>query len=308
MADSRGRAAVVTRAGLLCLAISWLPLHAATRTVELADGTSLAVWEQHGRAVRGQVMSSIAYQVTDAAGTRVGLVEATVDAARDATPTLAIDPTGSAVMVWSRFDGSNRKIAYVRYAGGVWTDFHYLTYGPRDDVDPRIGTGRGGSFLFYVTQPDVYMYAPLDLVAGRLFAAPRQLNLGSVRREITAPQRSLSPLGSVDVPVTGVVPPDRRSGSAYPNALRPGRLSPDGAVDVPVAQMHSKGSVWDVGSGGDCTGMILVIPATNMKSAFVFRFISGFTVLLKAVDLPPQPTEEFSRDLAAAQLRFVCND
>jgi hypothetical protein len=308
----RDRAAGVMVAGLLCLATSWLPLHAATRTVELADGSSLTVWEQRGRALRGQETSSIGYRVSDASGTRMGLVEMTADAALDVAPYLAIDPTGAAVMVWSRFDGSYRKIAYMRYTGGAWTDFHYLTFGPRDDDDPRIGSDRGGSFLFYVAQPDTYMYAPLDLAAGRLFAAPRQLGFGSAHRDVSSPQRSpvtLSPRGSVDVPVTGVTPPDKRAGPAPSNAPLPGRLSPKGAVDVPVAQSRATSSVfWAVGSGGDCTGMVLVIPAANMKSAFVFRFVGGFTHLLKRVDLPPAVSEKIAETLATSELPLVCND
>src|SRR5256885_5942005 len=191
---------------LACIAASGAQAIASSPSVALADGTSLAVWEQRGRAIpgRGQDTSSIGYSLTDAAGIRLGVVPTTADSARDAAPSLALDGTGSAVLVWSRFDGSNRKIAYARFSGGAWTNIHYLTFGPGDDDEPRIGTGQAGSFLFFIGSPDKYQFAPLDLAAGRLFAAPRLLNLGSARRDI-APVRmpGSTPIrGAVDAPVT----------------------------------------------------------------------------------------------------------
>ncbi len=308
-----GRVGVIgiAAAVLALIAASGLPAFASSPSVALADGTSLAVWEQRGRAVpgRSQESSSLGYSVTDAAGTHLGVVPITADAARDAAPCLAIDETGAAVLVWSRFDGSYRKIAYARFSGGAWTNAHYLTFGPGNDDEPRIGTGQAGSFLFFVGQADKYQFAPLDLVAGRLFAAPRLVNLGSTRRDIAPVQRpgSISIRGAVDVPVAGLGAPDKRpGGNNGSRILLPGQPTIQGAVDVPVTQNRTKAFIWGVGSSGECRGIVLVIPAHDLKSAFVFRFTNGPTSLLHRVALPEQILDRSGEDLAASYLPLVC--
>jgi hypothetical protein len=285
---------------------------ASSSSVVLADGSTLAVWEQRGRAVpgRSQESSSLGYSVTNVSGMHLGTVSVTADAGRDEAPFLAVDETGAAVLVWSRFDGSYRKIAYARFSGGSWTNAHDLTYGPGNDDQPRLGVTEIGSFLFFVRQPDRYEYAPIDLVAGRLFAAPRLLNLGSARREIE-PLRapgSISMQGAVDAPITGATPPDKHPGGGNSaQLLQPGQTTIQAAVDVPVANNRNKAIVWGVGSSGGCRGLSLAIPARDLHSAFLFRFTNGVTGLLQQVSLPGQLTEGFGASLAAAYLPLACD-
>jgi hypothetical protein len=304
--------AVAAMAGLA----AGLPALASTRSVELADGTSLTVWEQRGRAVtgRGQEPWSINYSVTDASGTRPGVVPPTADAARDSAPFLSTDVTGSIVLVWSRLDGPYQKIAYTRFSGGAWTNFHYLTFGPGDDDEPRIGTGMTGSFLFFHTRPDKYQYVPLDLVAGRLFAPPRSVELGSARRDISASRQRGSAAtegGTVDIPVVNRCGGNKTCSNAV--GARAGLLQPGGAttqggtVDIPVVNNRTKGFVWGVGSSGDCSPMVLVIPSHDLAKVFVFRFASGLTSVLERVSLPSKVEDRFGEGLAASYLPLVCN-
>ena len=300
----RVKAIGMVAAALALCADTSLSAFASTTSVTIAGGASLTVWEQRGCALpgRGRESSSLGYSLMDAAGTHLGLVPTTADAARDAEPTLTLDESGSAVLVWSRFDGSFRKIAYARFAGGAWTNVHYLTFGPGNNYEPRIGTSLAGSFLFYYGQPDTYQYAPLDLVTGRLFAAPKTLDLGSAGRDV-ATQRTpggFSIQGATDVPVTGVKGAEQRTGGG---GLRP---IIQGAVDVPVTGNRTHAVIWAVGSGGDCRGIVLLIPAPGLESALVFRFANGRTGLLHRVDLPARVAERFGADLAASYLPIAC--
>ena len=272
-------------AALVWLAASGLPALASPRCVRLADGSSLEVWEQHPPAPVGAEESwRINYTFTDAAGARTGVVPPTLDAAADSAPFLALDATGSAVLVWSRSDGFYRKIAYARFAGGNWTNFHYLTFGVGDDDHPRIGTDMTGSYLFYAARPDKYLYAPLELVSGRLFAAPRFLNLGSAHRDIESQRRpgNVALRGGVDAPVTG------RHGRV-PLA---GGMTMQGGTDVPVVTGRTMSSAWGVGSNGDCRNMILVIPTRDLNNVLVFRFANGRILPAARLQLIPQ---DFSR-------------
>jgi len=293
-----------------------LPALASTRSLDLADGTSITVWEQRGRAGagRGQEPWSINYSVTDASGTRLGVVPPTADAARDSAPFLSTDVTGSIVLVWSRLDGPYQKIAYTRFSGGAWTNFHYLTFGPGDDDQPRIGTGMTGSFLFYLTRTDNYQYVPLDLVAGRLFAAPRSIDLGSARGDIAAPRQTGSAAtqgGTVDIPIVNRCPGNGTCSNAVGRSAglvqAGGTTTQGGTVDIPVVNHSIKASVWGVGSSGDCGRMVLVIPSHDLTRAFVFRFAGGLTRVLQQVSLPSQVEEGFGAGLAASHLPLVCN-
>jgi hypothetical protein len=301
----------IAAAALASIAAFGLPAFASSHTVTLAGGTSLTVWEQHGRVApgRGQDSSFIGYSVTDAAGTHLGIVPMTADAARDRAPCLALDETGSAVLVWSRFDGSNRKIAYARFSGGAWANAHYLTFGPGDDDEPRIATSQTGSFLFFVGQGDRYQFAPFDMVGGRLFAAPGLVNLGTARQDIDPVRTpgSIVTYGSTDVPVVSVKAPDKKPGGNYATRiLRPGQTTIQASVDVPVVNCRNKAIIWGVGSSGECRGIVLVIPARDLKTAFVFRFTNGPTSLLQRVSLPEQAVEGFGASLAASYLPIIC--
>src|SRR2546423_13111327 len=90
---------------LACIAASGAQAIASSPPVALADGTSLAVWEQRGRAIpgRGQDTSSIGYSLTDAAGIRLGVVPTTADSARGAAPSLPLARTRSALLAFCAF-------------------------------------------------------------------------------------------------------------------------------------------------------------------------------------------------------------
>jgi len=283
---------------LVWLAASGLPALASPRCLSLPDGSSLEVSEQLRPTLSGEESWRINYTFTDAYGARTGVVPPTMDATRDSAPFLALDATGSAVLVWSRSDGLYRKIAYARFAGGNWTNFHYLTFGVGDDDLPRIGTDMTGSYLFYAARTDKYLYAPLELVTGRLFAAPRFLNVGGTRRDIESPRPpgNVALRGGVDAPVTG----------QHGRQLLAGGMTIEGGTDVPVVS-GIKAAVWAVGSSGDCRHLILVVPARDLESVLVFRFANGLIQLLQRVDMPPQITYRFGADTAASYLPLVCN-
>jgi len=297
-------------AGVICLAASWAPLLAAMRSINLSDGSELKVWEQPDSAA-GTESRAIYYALTNASGTRTGVVPPTMDVASDSAPFLALDSTGTPVMVWSRSDGWYRKIAYARFSGVAWANYHFLTFGPGDEEDPRIGIGSIGSYLFYFARPDRYLYVPLDLVAGRLFAVPRVLDLGSARRDVIAlrPPGSISVLGGVDAPVTGVIAKGGKRTAGVPAAgpLDPGKMVLQGGTDVPVVSGQNKAMAWGVGSSGDCVPIVLVIPARDLKSVFVFRFYNGILNLLERVSLPTPITERFGEETALSFLPTVCD-
>jgi len=309
--NRRVRAGVVGVAAALLLASGCLPLFAASPSVLLADGSALAVWEQRGRAPRGQTQgqTSIGYSLTDAAGTHLGVVPTTADASADTNPFLALDATGAAVLVWSRFDGSSRKIAFARFSAGAWTSVHYVTFGPGNDDEPRLGVGRDGSYLFFIGQGTKYQYAPIDLVSGNLYGVPKTLNLGSARNDIS-PVRdpgAVVSYGSTDVPVVSVAPPDKRGSGGSPSFRLPGGFTLDAAVDVPVVNQHTKSAIWGVASSPGCRGLVLVVPSHDLKNAYVFRFMNGAMTLLRQVGVPSPVAERFGADLAVTYLPLNCN-
>lgn len=293
-----------------CLALSVPAALASPRHLELADGRALTVWEQRGPAPGGGESWSIDYCLRDIDGSTLGVIPFTDDAAADSAPFPALDATGSPVVVWSRFDGSNMKIAYARFSAGVWTDFHFLTFGPGDDIEPRIGTSAAGSYLFFFVRPDKYLFAPLDLSSGRLFAAPHLLSLGNAMRDITARRRSvdITTYGGVDAPIVTGRGGAPRTGATTDkqSLLRPGGLTPQGGVDVPVVS-GLKAAAWGVASNEDCLHIILVIPARDLKTVFVFRFNNGLMDLLTRIPMPEQTDHCFGADTAASHLPLVCN-
>jgi len=302
-----GRAA----GALLCLTASCIPAGAARRTLSAGDGTVIIVWDQKGRIAPGHSTASwsITYSVTDASGTHLGVVPPTGDAARDSSPFLALDATGAPVLVWSRFDGVYNKIAYARYAGGAWTNFHYLTFGSGDDDLPLVASGTLGSYLFYVAQPDRYLYVPLDLTDGRLFAAPRVLDLGILHRPtpwVNAPGPS-GLHGGLDVPVNnrGCKEP-RTCGRKTPGLVTPsGTPTILGGIDAPI--VNGRGAIWAAGSGGACSHMVLVVPTADLKWALVVDFYNGLARVLLRLALSAKVPDGFGDDLAASYLPALCN-
>jgi hypothetical protein len=297
-------------AGLVCLAASATPALADPRSVILSDGSTLTVWEQRGPSPSGGEPWSIDYSLMDAQGTITGVVPSTADAAADSSPFLALDSTGSAVLVWSRFDGAFWKIAYTRFSGNAWTNFHFLTFGSGDDIEPRIGTTSMGSYLYYCSYPDRYLYAPVELVTGNLFAAPRLLNLGSGRRDFAPLLKPGDPgmLGGVDAPVvTGRG--GKREIDPRTSLIQPGGPSLQGGTDVPVVSGQNKAAAWGVGANGDCLHIILVIPARDLRTVFVYSFTGGVSQLLARIPTPAQTIlpQYYGADTAATYLPLLCS-
>ena len=295
-------------AALVCLAGSSLPALAAAREVTLADGSTIRVWEEYRAPYPSGEAWWIGYSVEDAQGTRTGIVRPSEDAELDYAPFLAVDETGSAVLVWSRFDGVYRKIAYARFSGDNWTNFHFVTFGRGHDDAPRIGTGSTGSFLFYV-RSDNYLYAGIELAAGRLVAAPKVLNLGIARREIVTPPQlaGAAPRGGVDAPIAGLA---ARAGSRIDTGPqrsrgRAGRLTLRGGTDVPVVS-GIKAAAWGVGSNVDCSHIILVIPTRDLLSVYVFRFVNGASDILQRLDMPSPVDDRYGATTAESYLPQVC--
>jgi hypothetical protein len=184
-----------------------LPAAEASTMVQIPDGSLLEVWqagEPNSGGVEIPEEYGIAYSLLDASGTHIGIVSPPGENTQDSSPVLALEPAGQVpVVAWSRSDGVSLKIAYARFEADEWRDFHFLTFGTADDIEPRIGTSSGGSYLFYITQDNHYMYAPVDLTAGNLFAAPREIKpryrIDTLGTEGSAPE-GLNDEGGTDIP------------------------------------------------------------------------------------------------------------
>jgi len=298
-------------AGLLAACV---PAFGAT-SLTSPDGTTFTVWEDHPAQGGAEPATrwAIAYAVSDDAGTRVGTIDPTGDPAADTSPQVARDPsTGSIVAIWSRFDGLSPKIAYARYDGAGFTDSHFLTFGRGGETLPRIGTAQSGSYLFWVENDLRYLYAPLDLAAGRLFAAPKILPLGLLRK------------GSIDLG-RAVSPSQSAAGAAHANpggrgGGSPGRLvtSPDGTIqgvqDTPVVTGNSSGTkvpgktavVWGAAGDPDCANVVLVVPDRNLRAASVVKFNNGTLEVLQRISLPSPLPDRFGEITASAYLAFAC--
>jgi len=296
---------------LLCLVASCLPAAAAQRALTAGDGSVVVVWEQKGRSIHGRTEAiwSIDFSVAGASGTRVGVVPPTRDAARDSSPFLALDDTGAPVLVWSRFDGVYNKIAYARYTGGDWTDFHYITFGPGDDELPLIATTASGSYLFYTGPSDKYFFAPLDLASGRLFAPPRQIELGIWHRPVprlttTGPP---SARGGVDVPINnrGCKETKTCSSGGLSRLRVSGTPTTQGGVDAPI--LNNRGAIWGAASGNACSHVVLIIPSGDARTAVVVDFHNGVARGLLRLAVPAQPDGSFADALASSYLGNLCN-
>lgn len=93
------------------------------------------------------------------------------------TPVILDPASGHQIAIWSEFDGISNKIAYARLEHGQFRDFHYLTFGRGHHTEPRVAVTRDGAFLFWIADGVRYLFAPLDLANGRLYARPRPVPL-----------------------------------------------------------------------------------------------------------------------------------
>lgn len=295
--------------GFACLLLASVPASAAS-TVTI-DETVLTVWERDTPIVmEGETPHSgleIAFSVSDSSGTRFGTIAPTGDLALDSSPLLAVEPLyRTPVAVWSRFDGVSWKIAYARFTGAEWCDFHYLTFGRTDDSLPRLGVTSSGAYLFWVSDVVRYMYAPLDLLTGRLFDAPKAITIGELRKSgkssLVSWDGSAAVNGSSDVPV--VIGKHEHVSDPVLN-LAGGEMV-QGSSDAPVV-IGTNASVWGVGSQNDCRDLVLVIPHPSLRSAFVVRFTDGWIQLLREIAIPSPVPGTFAEATTGALLQSVCS-
>lgn len=267
-------------------------------SVTMPGGAVLTIWEARTRFRKdtGEEGSwSLAFAMNDGAATLQGTIAPTEDAAPDRSPRLTVDRrTGAPVVFWSRWDGINYRIAYARFQGGVWTDFHYVSYSGGDDLEPRVATTRIGSFLFWISG-ERYLYAPVELGGGRLLAAPRALRL---------PGTSGGQEAGTKVATAGS---SRRPLDPGPNLRDPGSKIYDGGQDGPIHGNKGKASVWGVGSDPDCRRVVLVVSGADGSHLLIYRFVNGATSLIRAVDLPPTAQADFADHAAASALAGFCD-
>lgn len=85
----------------------------------------------------------------------------TIDPVIDDSPTIALNPAGGLVMIWSRDDGSDSELMLSRREDGYWTQPRVLTSNTTFDTEARVlvdaldvahivwwGNGEGGPFYF----------------------------------------------------------------------------------------------------------------------------------------------------------------
>jgi len=88
-------------------------------------------------------------------------IDFTIDPIIDDSPTIALNPAGGLVMVWSRDDGSDSELMLSRRENGYWTQPRVLTSNTTLDTEARVlvdavdvahivwwGDGEGGPFYF----------------------------------------------------------------------------------------------------------------------------------------------------------------
>jgi hypothetical protein len=282
---------------------------AAEASVTTTDGSVISAWEVRVRGSASDAgvadptsadASALYYSIADASGTLIGAVPPTSDATLDTEPTLAIDPrTGSVCLLWSRFDGVSFQIAYARLAGGVWTDFHFMTFGRAGGFEPRVGSSSTGTYLFWLDSTDRHFYAPMDLAAGRLLSAGGAIR---VRPAGGTGGRTLQVGASAPIaPGGGHGSPGRR------DILDPGTgsLEPE-ATDGPNPPAKNHSSFWRVHGSAGCRNLILVIPDATLPVVHVILFANGTTHEIGHAGIPASPPDRFADALAAAYMDLTC--
>lgn len=65
-------------------------------------------------------------------------IPSSFDAIIDRSPTLALNPAGGVVVVWSRFDGNDFELVTARRENGFWSNHSFLTSNQTNDTEPRL--------------------------------------------------------------------------------------------------------------------------------------------------------------------------
>ena len=304
-----------------CVALVALPAFAGSKDILVAPtGITYEVWEQRVPSLRGDptsAFSSIHYAVIELDGRREGVVTGTDDEALDTQPRLAFDPsTNEPVLVWSRWDGSNQKIAYSRYSGIDWSSPETLTFGPGDDTHPRIGAAFESEFLFWVAKGDHYMYAPFDLSTGRLLSSSKQIKPSfsndSIDRRLKEP--GIGTLkGGQDAPILGASAFCTRlpSGKCRERDGGPTRIQePDSTIqgnsDAPIIMIDSQARLWAVASSRACRSQAVAVPADNLESLAILSFRNGAISLINRLAVPPPIPDGYGDQAARTFLASLC--
>lgn len=254
---------------LPCLAGARMPLPGGgTLSVE-AVGLDLAADAGAGGT------RALSWVLQDDAGIRTGVVPASSDAALDESPMLIADPrSGVPILIWSHGEAGARKLAWARFDTTGWIGVHDLTFGPVDDRYPAVGVSSAGAFLFYRSDAGRIFYAPLDLSTGRLFAAPRPLDVNRHK------WRGLSSEGGTDVPVIL----DNCSKQNLDPCAGTGRYGGDtnsiplptanGGTDVPIVLSSASSAISSVGvaASPSCGTMVLALADPTDGSMMVVLF------------------------------------
>jgi len=120
-------------------------------------------------------------------------IDFTIDPVIDDSPTIALNPTGGVVMVWSRHDGGDSELMMSRRENGLWTQPRALTNNTTFDTEARVlvgaqdiahvvwwGNGEGGPF--YIRSFNVLTGQPTSTRQEPLWTprtTPRPMRTGS---------------------------------------------------------------------------------------------------------------------------------
>jgi hypothetical protein len=314
----------VMTGGAFCALLIAAPALAGQSLVT-PSGAVLEVWQQRGQVISGgndvTDGSAIRFAVTDIGGRREGFLAGTADAARDQHPRLALDPrTGDAVAVWSRWDGSVQKIAYARFDGRVWHDQHMLTFGPGDDRQPRIGIGRDGAVLFWISGRGRHMYAPVELSAGHLMAPGRPIHPSAERpssgqTSLTSPGDSAIQ-GNSDIPIWTYRQGCSSSGNSMACStsysggliqLPKGDESVQGTSDVPIILVDGyRSPTWAVASSPGCRRQVIALPARDARFLDLLVLENDTIRPTRRMTVPSPTPQEFGANASSSLLASIC--
>ncbi|MCZ6695062.1 MAG: hypothetical protein O7A63_00845 [Acidobacteria bacterium] len=304
-----------------CVALVTLPAFAGNKDVLITPtGITYAVWEQRERTFLGDPTSAISalhYSVIKLDTRSEGVVSGTNDEALDTQPRLAFDQsTNEPVMVWSRWDGSNQKIAYSRYSGNQWSSPKMLTFGPGDDTNPRIGAAVDSEFLFWITRGDHHMYAPFDLSTGHLLSPGKPIHFSfSNNSSTTSPEEpGIGTLeGGQDAPILGGsctrLTNGRCRGGWYGEAtqIQEPNNTIQGNTDAPIILINSQAQLWAVASRRGCREQVVAVPANDVQSLAILSFRNGRIILIDLLAVPTPIPDGYGDQAARTFLMSLCD-
>lgn len=172
---SKVRRIAMFMAALFLVSSAW----AAVEVVDV-DGTSYSVGVVNASGSSCSSETALSYLVTrPGMSPQSGVVSPTQDTSTDTDPRLVLVPGSTGpILIWSRHDGNYHQVAYSRFEGDGWTDFRYLTSGPRNHTRPEAAIdsqGRGTLVWTEDVGPGRVMVATFDPATGNLILSERDL-------------------------------------------------------------------------------------------------------------------------------------